>query len=196
MSIQPIKQEVLCFGEYELTHRRPSSFTDEEIRVEFCFKIDPDFKAVVSDGRRFFVSYSCEKTQKEVYNAYRSKGWELGPPSQPAAVRAILRNIADLIEKLKSINQELEALPVMEQTGNFYPKPAFMDREAMKMHIEKLKKIRAHGVSLDYHQFVYLNYQPIAVAEFIERARNLRDAKADVLIALREYQLNGLDFVF
>jgi hypothetical protein len=71
-----------------------------------------------------------------------------------------------------------------------------VDREAMKMYIEKLKKIRAHGVSLDYDQFASLNYQPIALAEFIERARNLRDAKADVLIALREYQLNGLDFVF
>lgn len=116
--------------------------------------------------------------------------------SQP--MHATLRRVGGLIKRLHDIDLELKQIGATRESGVVPTlSPKFVDKALFVSILEKSKKARVAGFSLDHHSFAPLiSMKPVDTALLNAQIKKLYGEECDIIIELREHQLNGLDFNF
>jgi hypothetical protein len=122
---------------------------------------------------------------------------EFVSPVHSQSRHAMLRRVGGLIKRLNEIDHELQQIGAM-RVGAGMPtlSPKVFDKTCGVSHLEKCKKVRAAGFSLDLHSHASLFMKPVDTALLTAEIKKLYNEECDILIELREHQLNGLDFDF
>jgi hypothetical protein len=119
-------------------------------------------------------------------------------PVTPQPMHATLRRVGGLIKRLNDIDLELKQIGATRE-GGCVPtlSKAFVDKAWFVSALEKAKKARAPGISLDHHSYAPLMLmKPVDTALLNAKIKKLYDEECDIVIELREHQLKGLDFNF
>jgi hypothetical protein len=117
---------------------------------------------------------------------------------QPSATRATFRKIGPLVERMRAIGEELKAMGAVWDDGMYkFDSSKYLDTSWFVGRFVEMKRVREAGQSLDRHTYAPLKYRkPLDTAKFQAQTKKLYDEECDCLIALREFQANGLDFDF
>jgi hypothetical protein len=102
-----------------------------------------------------------------------------------------------LVQRLRDIEAELKQMPTSE--GKTRPTPAShcLDRSFFADLVSKSKRARATGTMLDHNAFVPLrHYKMVDMQKLQSRMDALYNEECDILIRLREFQLDGIHFEF
>jgi hypothetical protein len=114
-------------------------------------------------------------------------------------MHATLRRVGGLIKRLNDIDLELKQIGATREGGSVVPTLSrkFVDKASYASYLEKAKKARAAGFSLDHHSYAPLiSMKPVDTALLNAQIKKLYGEECDIIIELREHQLNGLDFDF
>ena len=119
-------------------------------------------------------------------------------PATPSPVRATFREIGALVERIKEIENERKEMGAVYEYGEYKPDPnQYLDKAWFMEHVARTKRVREAGQSLDHHAYGPLKHRkPIDTAAWNTRAKRLYDEECDVLIALRQFQFEGVEFDF
>lgn len=118
-------------------------------------------------------------------------------PAQSLATHKTFRIIGKSLARLEEINKELKKIGSIRQGGMPALGPGFQDKAWYLTKLQECKRLRAAGVSLGLHDHAPLAaMKPVDSAALKQEIKRLYDEECDILILLREYQLNGLDFDF
>jgi hypothetical protein len=119
-------------------------------------------------------------------------------PAQSSATRATFRKIGPLVERVRAIGEELKTMGAVRDGDGYKPDPKkYLDKSWFMTSLAGMKRAREAGKSLDRNAHVPLKlYKPVDTAKFQAQVKKLYDEECDCLIALREFQANGLDFDF
>lgn len=119
-------------------------------------------------------------------------------PTRSQAMHKTLRIIGNSLFRLGEIDKELKKIgAVKNQAGMPELGPEFIDKAWYLTKLKECKRIRAAGGSLDLHSHAPLaGMKPVDSNALKQLIKKLYDEECDILIQLREYQLNGVDFNF
>jgi hypothetical protein len=117
-------------------------------------------------------------------------------PVTPQPMHATLRRVGGLIKRLNDIDLELKQIGATRGDGMVPTlSKKFVDKADFVSALEKAKKARASGFSLDHHASAPLMFKkPVDTALLNAKIKKLFNEECDIVIELREHQLNGLDF--
>lgn len=120
------------------------------------------------------------------------------PVSQPAIMRQNLRTIANGIYRLKAIKLEYERMGVKLQGENGPPvlSDVYLDKSFYSEQIEEMKKRRKAGEYGYHDRALLLGKKPVDTASLQARVAKLYDEEMDILIKLRQFQIEGIVFDF
>ncbi len=107
--------------------------------------------------------------------------------------------IGGLVQRLREIQSELKRMPIITREYNGRPtlSQKYLDRSFFAELVSNSKRARAAGKMLDHHAFVPLKYYKMADTKKLQsRMDALYNEECDVLIRLRELQLDGIEFDF
>jgi hypothetical protein len=120
-------------------------------------------------------------------------------PARTGPMRATYRMIGGLVQRLREIQSELKRMPIITREYNGRPtlSQKYLDRSFFAELVSNSKRARAAGKMLDHHAFVPLKYYKMADTKKLQsRMDALYNEECDVLIRLRELQLDGIEFDF
>jgi len=119
-------------------------------------------------------------------------------PIQPYETRKTFRTIGDLLVRLDAIVDEYKKFGAVRQgSGKPTLSNTLLDKSWFITELEKAKTIRASGGSLDHNMYGPLRGRRPVDSKAVEaQITALYDEECDILIKLREFQLNGIDFEF
>lgn len=119
-------------------------------------------------------------------------------PTQTPTVRAKYRRIGTLVDRLREIRQELEAIGAVRDGGRPRLSSSFIEKTwlAAPNNLPRWKRLRSQGESLDHNAYGALLCKPVARGPIEARIKALYDEECDALIELRDFQLEGIDFNF
>ena len=123
---------------------------------------------------------------------------EFIPPTQSSATYKTFRIIGNSIARLGEIIKEYKKIGAVRVN---YGKPELgkelIDKSWYLAQLPEFKRLRAAGVSLDLQGYGPLaGRKPVDSEALKAIIKQLYDEEYDILIMLREYQLNGVDFEF
>jgi hypothetical protein len=113
-------------------------------------------------------------------------------------MRATYRTIGGLVQRLRDIEAELKKMGAIREY-NSRPTPAknCLDRSFFAKGVPEWKRARAAGTMLDHHSFATLKHYKMVDMQKLQSCMDaLYNEECDVLIRLREYQLDGIEFEF
>lgn len=119
-------------------------------------------------------------------------------PALNGATRATYRMIGGLVLRLREIEAELKKMgAVREYNSRPTPGKNCLDRSYFAKGVPEWKRARAAGIMLDHHAFAPLKHCKMVDTQKLQsRMDALYNEECDVLIRLREYQLDGIEFEF
>ena len=119
-------------------------------------------------------------------------------PAQSSATRATFRKIGPLVERVRAIDEELKTMGAVRDGDGYKPDPnKFIDKSWYVTSLAGMKRAREAGQSLDRNAHGPLKHRkPLDTAKFQAQVKKLHDEECDCLIALREFQVNGVEFDF
>ena len=119
-------------------------------------------------------------------------------PAQSSAMRATFSKINSLAERVEAIGDELKTMGAVWDCDGYKPDPnKFLDKSLLVTSLPGMKRAREAGQSLDRNAYGALKHRkPIDTAKFQAQVKKLHDEECDCLIALREFQVNGVEFDF
>ena len=119
-------------------------------------------------------------------------------PTQSQAMHKTLRIIGNSLFRLGEIDKELKKIGAVRAQGGM-PELGreFVDKAWYLTKLQECKRLRAAGVSLDLHFHAPLaGIRPVDSQALKLSIKQLYNEECDILIQLREFQLNGIDFNF
>lgn len=119
-------------------------------------------------------------------------------PTQSQAMHKTLRVIGNSLFRLGEIDKELKKIGAVRAVGGM-PElgPELIDKAWYLTKLQECKRLRAAGVSLDLQAHGPLaGRRPVDSNALKLSIKQLYDEECDILILLREHQLNGMDFNF
>jgi hypothetical protein len=178
------------------------------VEMEENFQVDGGKR--VKCVRECFIEFASEeqacmvlamkKLQLTVKNSNECYGSsvEFIQPSRPASARKTFRTIGNLLTRLNAIGWELKTIgAVRKMFGMPEPSDKFLDKTWFHSQLEGFKAIRASGKSLDHNAHGPLfSRKPVDIPALKAQIKTLYDEECDILIQLREFQANGIDFDF
>lgn len=122
---------------------------------------------------------------------------ELTRPSRPAAVRQAFRNIGNGINRIKEIRAEYETIGINKNSGG-PPElsDSYMDKAAYSDMLDQIKKRRVCGSYAHHDRGLLVGMKPVDSASLKARLAKLYDEEMEILIQLRQYQIDGIEFDF
>jgi hypothetical protein len=119
-------------------------------------------------------------------------------PLQRQSTHAAFRHVWGLIERLNNVDLELKQLGAMRPNlGTPVLSPLLVDKAWYETMLEKMKRERASGRSLELHCHGTLaSLKPVDIASLNAQIKTLYDEECDILLELRERQLHGMKFNF
>jgi hypothetical protein len=180
----------------------------QSVEMQDNYKLDAEKH--LSPIRMCFVRFS---TEEHACNALGMKTLQIKADSPGGGVcmnvefilpvhsqsrHTLLRRVGGLIKRLHDIDLELKQIGATRE-GGVVPtlSPKFVDKAWFVSTLEKSKKARAAGFSLDHHSYAPLiSMKPVDTALLNAQIKKLYGEECDIIIELREHQLNGLDFNF
>jgi hypothetical protein len=110
----------------------------------------------------------------------------------------MFRKIGKLVERVRAIQEELKSMGAVWDGDGYKPDPnKFLDKSWFATSLAGMKRAREAGQSIDRHAYGALKHRkPLDVVTFQAQSKKLYDEECDCLIALREFQVNGLEFDF
>jgi hypothetical protein len=172
--------------------------------VEMQDNYQLDSQKQLTPIRMCFIRFS---TEEDACNALgyerltvmvRSQGIDVKfiSPVTPQPMHATLRRVGGLIKRLNDIDLELKQIGATRGDGMVPTlSKKFVDKADFVSALEKAKKARASGFSLDHHASAPLMFKkPVDTALLNAKIKKLFNEECDIVIELREHQLNGLDF--
>jgi hypothetical protein len=123
---------------------------------------------------------------------------EFVQPAHSQAALAEFKYIGGLLQRLEDINKELTDIGAVRVHGGMPElSTGLIDRAWYLAGLEEFKMARAAGMSLNHHVHGPLaGKKPVDTEALKVHIKRLYDEECDVLIQLREFQLNGTDFNF
>jgi hypothetical protein len=186
-----------------------------QLFMEKNYRLDQSGKVLPGAVDQWYLKFGSEKEARHALslqsfclqtfdlqtNQPRNKCGNLvqfAKPVQTFAVRATFRKIGPLIERITEIQNELQGMGAVYDCGEYKPDPnKYIDKAWFTACISGLKRTREAGMSLDHNAYGPLKHRkPIDTAAFMARVKKLYNEECDCLIALREFQLNGVEFDF
>lgn len=195
----------------ELNSRRRQPVYDPRIKsvtMQDNFKLDSD--KTLQPTRMCFIEFS---TEEDVSMALGLKGlnvhvnmssgcWGVGVefihPTQSSSTHKTFSIIGNSLARLQEIDGELKKIGAIRRQGGM-PElgPTLIDKAWYLAKLQEAKKIRAAGQSLDLQiHGPMAGVKPVDSKALMLLIKQLYDEECDILIMLREYQLNGMDFEF
>ena len=109
----------------------------------------------------------------------------------------MFRKIGKLVERVRVIQGELKSMGAVWEGDGYKPGPKYVDKSWFVTSIAGMKRAREAGLSIDRHVYGALKgRKPVDMAKLEARIKTLYDEECDALIALREFQLSGVEFDF
>jgi hypothetical protein len=186
----------------------PKAFNVEivSLDIERNYKLDKDMRVDVKPTLEFFIKFESEeqacmvlgmKSMTLMFGQLRVTV-EFVQPTQSYATRKTFRTIGDSIVRLNAIEDEYKKIGAVRQMGG---KPTlsdkYLDKSWFIRELERAKALRASGQSLDHNMHGPLRgRRPVDSTAKQAQITALYDEECDILIKLREFQLNGVDFDF
>ena len=161
--------------------------------VRMCF-----VKFTTADEKDMVLGLRELQTTFQYNGEKRSSNIKLIEPTQTPEVHETLRCIGKLVTRLESINKELKHIGTTREYGTVpVLNREFCDQQTYREYLAKSKAQRSTGASLDHHSYAPLaSMKPADTASLNARIKALYDEECDIVIQLREYQLNGIEFEF
>ena len=119
-------------------------------------------------------------------------------PTQSQAMHKTLRVIGNSLFRLGEIDNKLKKIGAVRAHGGM-PELGleFVDKAWYITKLQEYKRLRAAGISLNLHAHGPLaGIRPVDSESLKLSIKQLYDEECDILILLREHQLNGTDFNF
>lgn len=180
--------------------------TGIELKVENNFMLDGIGKVIPSAVEECYITFRRAAEAKRALTLGKFdlhydgivRQVKFAQPSQTIAMRATFREIGEKVVRMKQIEAELDRMGAMYDGGQYIPNPSkYVDDGWYTASMPMLKRARAAGVALNNQNYHMLkDRRPVKTADFMARTRKLQDEESDILIALRDFQLSGLDFDF
>ena len=176
------------------------------LTMERNYMLDGSGKVLPGTEDEFYITFRREEDASYVLGLqslmlrYANVGRTVGftQPAKNLETRATFRKIGALVERLKAIENELQVIGVSRESG--MPKPddrKYLDKSCFATSIAGMKRARESGQSLDSRAYKPLKgRKPVDMAKLQAQITKLYDEECDALIALREFQLSGLEFDF
>ena len=149
-------------------------------------------------GREEDACYALGLQEFRLYFHGTSRDVNFIPPTKSTATRAAFRKIGGLVERVRAIGEELKNMGAVWDGDGYKPDPnKFIDKSWYVTSLAGMKRAREAGQSLDRNAHGPLKHRkPLDTAKFQAQVKKLYDEECDCLIALREFQLNGMEFDF
>ena len=183
------------FSGFKVLHEKNYKFQDGKwTEVDECFLRTRGVKEArfLLDLGRFDLS---------VRESFGTSGFSVRfvPATQDDETRQKFRTVGALVERLAVVKKELSTIELANQVFDGRPMLAqkYVDKSVYKNSLEDWKRKRSAGVplsSMDSHML--MSCIPVALEELTARLNKLWDEQWDIMIELREFQANGLDFTF
>ena len=165
----------------------------------------PDKHGLVEPVREAFLDFKTDEHAAMILGLGKLKvindGMHLEitllPVSRPATLRKTWRTIGQGIARLKEIKAEYERMGAKNNTsGPPEPSDEIIDKSVMSDVLQQMKNRRAETGSYAYHDRAYLALKPVDMASIKGRLAKLYDDEVSIMIQLRQFQLDGVEFVF
>jgi hypothetical protein len=177
-----------------------------DVSIESNFEIDSN--QYLQPKRMHYVEFSSkDETQMMLGLKALALGPDFSPkgpvvefvrPVMPAGKRTLLRHIGARLARLASIDTELKGLGAVREYGTVPSLgPCHVPLSEYRQSLESCKRLRASGLSLGHHEAASLfRGAPVDADAIRARIKALWDEECDIVIELREYQLDGVGFKF
>ena len=203
-----------AFSELGSRHRRKLPVDVPRYRVESVTMQDNftlDCNKNLQPTRMCFVKFSTDEDTstalllKTVSITVRHVGSSEGvsvefiQPTQSSGSHKTFRIIGNSLARLGEIDEELKKIGVERCGGSVMPtlKCEFVDKVYYAAELEKFKAVSSSGKSLEQHAHALLyTRQPVDMVYVQTLIKQLYDEECSILVQLREFQLNGIDFNF
>ena len=180
----------------------------KSVEMQDNFKLDQNKNLLPQ--RMCFIKFSTEAEAsmalglKKIYtriehnSVHFNTEVELICPTHSMDTYKTLRTIGNSLARLQEIDVELKKIgAIRRQCGMPELGPTLIDKSWYLAKLQEAKKIRASGHSLDLQIHGPLTgTKPVDTEALKLSIKQLYDEECDILIMLREYQLNGMDFEF
>ena len=205
-------------NEQRLNDQRRSSHTSQTLAsnveitavdIEENFKLDDKMCVNTKPMMEYFIHFESEEQARLVLEMKSMQFYLASPtglvtsaqfvkPTQPYEIRKTLRTIGNLLIRLDKIQDEFKKIGAVHRgPGKPTLSETFLDKSWFIRELERAKAIRAGGKSLDHNLYGPLRgCQPVDSSAVQAQITALYDEECDILIKLREFQLNGVDFNF
>jgi hypothetical protein len=119
-------------------------------------------------------------------------------PAQTSATHKTFRHIGNLLNRLREIHDEFNNIGAERRMGGIPKlKPEFLDKALYLTSLSAYKFALAAGSSLDTNAYgILISRTPVDTEALQLILKPLYDEECDILIQLREHQINGVDFDF
>ena len=167
--------------------------------------LDGSGKVLPGTEDEFYITFRREEDASYVLGLqslmlrYANAGHPVGftQPAKSSETRATFRKIGALVERVRAIEGELKAMGAVWEGDGYKPGPKYLDKSWFVTSIAGMKRAREAGQSLDRHAYGPLKHRkPVDMAKLQAQIKKLYDEECDCLIALREFQVNGVEFDF
>jgi hypothetical protein len=180
----------------------------ESIIMQDNFRLDGN--KMLQPTRMCFIKFSTEEDAclalglQEMQVTVKGESCSFGvqvqfiQPTYSLAMHKTFRIIGNSLCRLEEIDRELKKIGAVRRQGGVPEMgPELVDKTCYLAKLQECKRLRVAGVSLDLHSHVLLvGRKPVDSEAFRQLIKQLCDEECDILIQLREYQLNGVDFNF
>ena len=183
------------FSGFKVLHEKNYKFQDGKwTEVDECFLRTRGVKEArfLLDLGRFDLS---------VRESFGTSGFSVRfvPATQDDETRQKFRTVGALVERLAVVKKELSTIELANQVFDGRPMLAqkYVDKSVYKNSLEDWKRKRSAGLPLNrMDSHMLMSWVPVALEELTARLNKLWDEQWDIMIELREFQANGLDFTF
>jgi len=178
------------------------------IIIDFC--IEDNFQSgtggLVTSVREAFMQFETPVHAAKILDLkhvfVRANGMNIQikpvPISRPAAERTNWRTIGTGIARLKAINEEYVSIGIKDNTdGRTFLWDPFIDISTYRQHIQEIKRRRVQTGTYEKTDAEFLlKHKPVDLSHMKERVKKLFDEECQILLKLREFQMNGMIFDF
>ena len=175
------------------------------LTMERNYMLDGSGKVLPGTEDEFYITFRREEDASYVLGLqsltlrYANVGRTVGftQPAKNLETRATFRKIGALVKRVRAIEGELKAMGAVWEGDGYKPGPKYVDKSWFVTSIAGMKRAREAGLSIDRHVYGALKgRKPVDMAKLEARIKTLYDEECDALIALREFQLSGVEFDF
>jgi len=175
------------------------------LNMEHNYKLDVTGR-VVGAVEEFYLTFRSEEDvcyalglmDFTLYFSGTGRQVKFAKPAQSSATRAMFRKIGKLVERVRVIEGELKSMGAVWDGEGYKPDPnKYLDKSWYVTSLAGMKRAREAGQSIDRHAYGPLKQRkPLDVLKFQAQTKKLYDEECDCLMALREFQVNGVEFDF